>query len=124
MEEFLGELLKRIRSRIAARGFSVVYDNDLSRIAAPLAKMRQKQIREIEEFAPANGLSVEIRDTGLNATFRMPHRVSDAKQPAAAAWTQGPATAAIANEKPCQVGGAKPASSSVTVARHLFDKRV
>ena len=67
-------LLKRINERIASRGFCVLFCNDLAEICSPepagLRKLREKHIAEIEKFAAANGLSVEVRDTGLNATFR------------------------------------------------------
>ena len=67
-------LLKRINERIASRGFCVLFGNDLAQICSPepagLRKLREKHIAEIEKFAADNGLSVEVRDTGLNATFR------------------------------------------------------
>lgn len=67
-------LLKRINERIASRGFCVLFSNDLAAIGSPepaeLRKLREKHIAEIEKFAAANGLDVEVRDTGLNATFR------------------------------------------------------
>lgn len=67
-------LLKRINERIASRGFCVLFCNDLAQICSPepagLRKLREKHIAEIEKFAADHGLSVEVRDTGLNATFR------------------------------------------------------
>jgi hypothetical protein len=67
-------LLKRINERITARGFCVLFGNDLAEICSPepkgLRELREKHIAEIEKFAADNGLSVVIRDTGLNATFR------------------------------------------------------
>jgi hypothetical protein len=70
MDDFESGLLRKINERIQIRGYCVVYDNDLSRLSGPLANLRAKQIREIKKFAEANGLAVELRDVGLNATFK------------------------------------------------------
>jgi hypothetical protein len=77
MDDFRDNLCTRINQRIEARGFCVVYDNDLGRLSRPLADFRKQQIRAIQSFAAENGLAVTIRDTRLNATFTktasMPH---------------------------------------------------
>ncbi|MEP6810236.1 MAG: hypothetical protein ABI992_08320 [Chthoniobacterales bacterium] len=71
MEEFRRNLLQRIQQRISLRGFCVVYNNDLSQLSKPLEELRAQQVRDIQRFARSHGLSVEIRDIGLNATFRL-----------------------------------------------------
>jgi hypothetical protein len=69
MDDFQDSLCAKIDERIKARGYCVVYDSDLRRLALPLADFRKQQIHAIESFAAENGLAVTIRDTGLNATF-------------------------------------------------------
>lgn len=77
MHDFQSNLCARIEERIKARGYCVIYDGDLCRLAQPLADFRKQQIHAIQDFAEENGLAVTIRDTGLNATFTkkaaMPH---------------------------------------------------
>ena len=69
MDNFTKKLCSRINERINVRGFCVVYDHELARICPPEGALRQKQIKVIEKFAVKNGLTVTVRDTGLNATF-------------------------------------------------------
>lgn len=70
MTDFEKGLCSRINQRIDARGFCVVYDHELTRICAPDAALREKQIRVIERFAAKHGLAVRIREVGINATFK------------------------------------------------------
>jgi hypothetical protein len=70
MDDFESGLLRKINERIQIRGYCVVYDNDLRRLSEPLTNLRAKQIREINEFATENGPTVELRDVGLNGTFK------------------------------------------------------
>jgi hypothetical protein len=70
MNNFEKGLYSRINQRIEARGYCVVHDHDLARICPPEESLRQKQMRVIEQFAAKHGLSVSIRDTGINATFK------------------------------------------------------
>ncbi len=70
MTDFEKGLSIRINQRIGARGFCVVYDHELAQICAPDAALRAKQIRVIEEFAAKHGLAVQIREVGINATFK------------------------------------------------------
>jgi hypothetical protein len=70
MDDFESRLVRKINERIQVRGYCVVYDNDLSRLSEPLTNLRAKQIREINKFAAENGLAVELRDVGLNGTFK------------------------------------------------------
>jgi hypothetical protein len=72
MDQFEKGLCDRINERIGVRGFCIVYDHELARLCAPEATLRQKQIRAIEQFAARHGLSVSIREIGLNATFKKP----------------------------------------------------
>jgi hypothetical protein len=69
MNDFENGLCSRIQERIKVRGFCVVYDNDLRRLAKPMKQLYEKQVREIENFAAAHGLAVKVRETGINATF-------------------------------------------------------
>jgi len=70
MDNFESRLLRKINERIEMRGYCVIYDNDLRRLSEPLRNLRAKQIREINKFAEENDLAVELRDVGLNATFK------------------------------------------------------
>jgi hypothetical protein len=70
MDNFKSRLVRKINERIEMRGYCVIYDNDLRRLSEPLTNLRAKQIREINKFAAKNGLAVELRDVGLNATFK------------------------------------------------------
>lgn len=70
MDDFKNGLCHRINERIKTRGFCVVYDHDLSRLCAPEAALRWKQIRVIEKFAADHGFAVCIREVGINATFK------------------------------------------------------
>jgi hypothetical protein len=74
MTEAQQVLLKRIHERIAAHGFCVLFGYELAQLYSPeprkLRELRDKYIAGIENFAAANGLSVEVRDFELNATFR------------------------------------------------------
>jgi hypothetical protein len=72
MNDFEKGLCTRINERIKLRGYCVVYDNDLTRICAPEAALRKKQVRVIERFAAKHGLVVSIREVGINATFKKP----------------------------------------------------
>jgi hypothetical protein len=70
MDNFESRLVRKINERIQIRGYCVVYDSDLSRLSEPLTNLRAKQIRKINKFAAENGLTVELRDVGLNGTFK------------------------------------------------------
>jgi hypothetical protein len=70
MDDFESRLLRKINERIQTRGYCVVYDNDLRCLSEPLANLRAKQIRKINKFAAEYDLTVELRDVGLNATFK------------------------------------------------------
>ena len=70
MDDLKKELCKRINHRINVRGYCVVYDHELGHIWPPEAALREKQIQLIERFAAQNGLTVAIRDIGINATFK------------------------------------------------------
>jgi hypothetical protein len=70
MDDFENGLCQRINDRIKARGFCVVYDHELSRICAPEAALRERQIRVIKKFAAKHGRAVSIREVGINATFK------------------------------------------------------
>ena len=48
----------------------MVYDHELGHIWPPEAALREKQIQLIERFAAQNGLTVAIRDIGINAIFK------------------------------------------------------
>ena len=55
----------------------MVYDHELGHICPPETALREKQIQLIERLAAQNGLTVAIRDIGINATFKKkaaPHR--------------------------------------------------
>lgn len=67
---FRKQLVDRIRDRIGRRGFCVVYDNDLCQLSKPLEELRAQQVKDIQRFARQHGFTVDIRDIGLNATFR------------------------------------------------------
>jgi hypothetical protein len=71
MNDFQDNLCAKIKERIKVRGYCVVYDSDLCRLASPLADFRKRQIGDIQAYAAENGFAVTIRDTGLNATFTM-----------------------------------------------------
>lgn len=68
--DFEKQLVEKICQRIGARGFCVIYNNDLCQLSQPLELLRAQQVRDIQRFARKNGFAVEIRDIGLNATFR------------------------------------------------------
>jgi hypothetical protein len=70
MDDFKSNLVRKINERIEMRGYCVVYDNDLRRFSEPSPGLRAEQIRQINEFAAKHGLTVELRDVGLNATFK------------------------------------------------------
>ena len=74
MTEAQQVMLKRVHERIAARSFCVLFGYELAQLYSPepteLRELRDKYIAGIQNFATANGLSVEVRDFALNATFR------------------------------------------------------
>jgi hypothetical protein len=74
MNEVQQVMLKRVHERIAAHGFCVLFGYELAQLYSPepreLRELRDKYITGIQKFSAANGLSVEIRDFALNATFR------------------------------------------------------
>jgi hypothetical protein len=80
MDDFEKGLCNRINERIKIRGYCVVYDHELTRICAPEAALRQKQIRVIEKFAAKHGLAVSVREIGINATFKKPPRRNGQKK--------------------------------------------
>ena len=49
MIDFEKGLSTRINERIKVRGYCIVYDHDLTRICAPEAALRKKQIRVIAQ---------------------------------------------------------------------------
>src|SRR6266850_3948724 len=69
MNDFEDGLCTRINERIKMRGYCVVYDHDLRRLAKPMKELYERQVREIEKFAAAHGLAVKVREVGINATF-------------------------------------------------------
>jgi hypothetical protein len=67
-------MLKRVQECIATHGFCVLFGYELAQLYSPepreLREFRDKYIAGIQNFSAANGLSVEVRDFALNATFR------------------------------------------------------
>jgi hypothetical protein len=74
MTEAQQVILKRLHKGMAARGFYVLFGHELAQLYSPepteLRELRDKYIAGIEEFAAASGLSVEVREFGIHATFR------------------------------------------------------